>query len=83
MGSHGAVGKGGGGKEKGKPGIADPGAPAAVAVSVVDEVDWLVPGGNTHSFDEAPPTHKKTKQSLQYFCECAGSAVMGLKYIFS
>lgn len=39
MGSHGAVGKGGGGKEKGKPGIADPGAAAAVAGSVVDEVD--------------------------------------------
>lgn len=47
MGSHGAVGKGGGGKEKGKPGIADPGAAAAAAAaaaaSVVDEVGWLVP----------------------------------------
>lgn len=43
MGNHGAVGKGGGGKEKGNPGIADPGAAAAAAVSVVDEVGWLVP----------------------------------------
>lgn len=43
MGSHGAVGKGGGGKEKGKPGIADPGAAAVAVVSAADEVDWLVP----------------------------------------
>lgn len=51
MGSHGAVGKGGGGKEKGKPGIADPGAAAAAAASAVDEVDWLVPGEtNTQRF---------------------------------
>lgn len=47
MGSHGAVGNGGGGKEKGKPGIDDPGAADAV-VSVVDEVGWLVPDGNKH-----------------------------------
>lgn len=48
MGSHGAVGKGGGGKEKGKPGIAD--AEAAADVSVVDEVAWLVPDeNNTHA----------------------------------
>lgn len=43
MGSHGAVGKGGGGKEKGKPGIADPGAAAPAAESAADEVGWLVP----------------------------------------
>lgn len=46
MGSHGAVGKGGGGKEKGKPGIADPGAAfaaAAAGVSAVEELGWLVP----------------------------------------
>lgn len=47
MGSHGAVGKGGGGKEKGKPGIADPGAAVAAAaaagVSAVEELGWLVP----------------------------------------
>jgi len=45
MGSQGAVGKGGGGKEKGKPGIADPGAAAGVVVSAVDVVGWLVPDG--------------------------------------
>ncbi len=51
MGSHGAVGKGGGGKEKGNPGIADPGAAAAAAASAVDEVGWLVPGEtNTQHF---------------------------------
>ena len=43
------MGKGGGGKEKGKPGIADPGAAAAVDVSAVDNVGWLVPDGNTHT----------------------------------
>lgn len=55
MGSHGAVGKGGGGKEKGKPGIADPGAAAAAAAaaaSAVDEVGWLVPDGNMKDSDE-------------------------------
>lgn len=47
MGSQGAVGKGGGGKEKGKPGRADPGAAAAAAaaaaVSADDDVGWLEP----------------------------------------
>lgn len=55
MGSHGAVGKGGGGKEKGKPGIADPGAAAAAAAaaaSAVDDVGWLVPDGNIKDSDE-------------------------------
>lgn len=53
IGSHGAAGKGGGGKEKGNPGIADPGAAAAaaaaaddVAASAAAEVGWLVPKGN-------------------------------------
>lgn len=49
MGSHGAVGKGGGGKEKGNPGIVEPGAAAAVAESAVDELGWLVPDGNKHT----------------------------------
>ena len=41
------MGNGGGGNEKGKPGIADPGAAAAdVEASVVDEVGWLVPDGS-------------------------------------
>lgn len=42
MGSHGAAGKGGGGKENGKPGTADPGAAAVVAESAVDVVGWVV-----------------------------------------
>ena len=53
MGSHGAEGKGGGGKEKGKPGIADPGAAAAAEVSAVDDEGWLVPDANTQThFDD-------------------------------
>lgn len=50
MGSHGAVGKGGGGKEKGKPGIADPGAAAVALVSAAGEVDWLEPETITHTY---------------------------------
>lgn len=63
MGSHGAVGKGGGGKEKGNPGIAGPGAAAAVAVSAVDEVGWLEPGGNKHTNTLTTWIHAKHSQS--------------------
>lgn len=49
MGSHGAVGKGGGGKEKGKPGI-DPGAAAAAAESAVEDDGWVVPERAKYTF---------------------------------
>lgn len=48
MGSQGAVGKGGGGKENGNPGKPVPGAGAAVEVSAADDVSWLLPG-KTHT----------------------------------
>lgn len=73
MGSHGGVGKGGGGKEKGKPGIADPGAAAAVAlVSAAGEVDWLVPETITHTRtyrnETAIQVHDGTAEDVSSTC---------------
>lgn len=57
MGSHGAAGKGGGGKENGKPGTADPGPAAVAAESAVDVVGWVVPEGKNKS-NKSPITQR-------------------------
>lgn len=70
MGSHGAVGKGGGGKEKGKPGIADPGASAAAVVSAVEEVGWLVPDEpNTQHF-QAMSSYTRVENKTKQHSRC-------------
>lgn len=74
MGSHGAVGKGGGGKEKGNPGIVDPGAAAAAAAvaesAVVDELGWLLPDGNKTRNTVITWMHVKHSQSRSDTVSC-------------
>lgn len=66
MGSHGAVGKGGGGKEKGNPGIADPGAAAPAAASAADKVGWLVPDEtNTPGIENEKKKKRKKIQIVE------------------
>lgn len=47
MGSHGAEGNGGGGKLKGKPGMAPPGTAALAAASVLGWADVPLPENTT------------------------------------